>query len=133
MTVSSTDRYPQVVKISSHDWSANLPNVSGWASYGRLCVLRQLLVSRPNACVDLANDGEVRFMANSLGLTPRRFLQWVDQELVPSGIADAGLYTERRWLTVDDLMDQVVAYQSAVAASRRNGAKGGRPPKAAPT
>ena len=134
MPVSADDKYPQWIRVSTHDMTSpagryvlGARTAKDWANYGRWFALQQILASMPGSALDVSAPERLKSLAYDLSMTAGACSAWLDL-LAAGGAIDTEAYQTRRIVCVPDIINAVVSYQSRVATNRRNGRRGGRKP-----
>lgn len=136
MASDTRDRMPSWVRVRSDDWSGPVGRhvigagrQDGWASYGRLQALRQMLVSTPGAAIDVGDPAGLAGLARVLGMTAKACGAWLS-DLAAHDVIDAECLG-RGSVVEPDVTGQQEGYADKVRSLRRNAARGGRPRKGA--
>jgi len=123
------EMFPRWIRVGSREASFD-PGATavrgrfGWAGYGRLVGLRQLLANSPGATMSVGERWQLQSLAASLGMTApkcREFLEF----LAESGCIDGEVLKTRGEVFDNAVWEQVQAYQTRCRANRANGKKGG--------
>lgn len=121
--------YPRWIRVGSREATYD-PGATavrgrfGWAGYGRLVGLRQLMANAPGAVIPVAEKWQLQSLASSLGMTApkcREFLEF----LAESGCIDGESLGSRDEVFDNGVWDEVQRYQARCARNRKNGEKGG--------
>lgn len=130
--MSADDRYPQWIRVSTHDMTSpagrtilGARTTRDWANYGRWFALQQILASVPDSALDVSTPARLKSLAYDLAMTPKACSEWLGV-LSEGGAIDTEAYESRRLVFVPDIYGAVTSYQSRVKVNRANGAKGGR-------
>lgn len=131
MASDTADRMPSWVRVRSDEWSGPVGRhvigagrQDGWASYGRMQALRQMLVTTPGAAIDVGDPAGLASLARVLGMTAKACGAWL-ADLAAHDVIDAECLG--RGSVVDpDVLCQQSGYSDKVRAMRANGSKGGR-------
>jgi len=122
------EMFPRWIRLGSRE-AAYDPGATavrgrfGWAGYGRLVGLRQLLANSPGATMPVGERWQLQSLAASLGMSApkcREFLAFLAESGCIDGESLAGgrVFDNAVW-------EQVQAYQTRCRANRENGKKGG--------
>ena len=130
------DKCPQWIRLDTHDTdSREVSYILGGrseadlANYGRLCILRQIIVRSGEGYIDVGDERHLSALGYQLGIFDNQQLVDFVRLLLDSGACERAAYEAKGWLMMPDAWNQLSAYQSQVRANRANGAKGGRPRK----
>lgn len=130
--MSADDKYPQWIRVSTHDMTSpagryilGARTARDWANYGRWFALQQILAGVPDSVLDVGTPQMLKSLAHELAMTPKACAEWLEV-LSDGGAIDTEAYRDKRMVFVPDIYATVTSYQSRVKVNRANGARGGR-------
>jgi hypothetical protein len=130
MTMADVDEmFPRWIRVSSRE-AAYDPGATavrgrfGWAGYGRLCGLRQLLANSPGAVIPVGERWQMQSLAASLGMSVSKCGELL-RFMADVGCIDPESLSERGEVFDNGVFRQVEAYQTKAAVARKNGKSGG--------
>jgi len=123
------EMYPRWLRLGSREATYDPGATSvrgrfGWAGYGRLVGLRQILANSPGAVIPVAEKWQLQSLAASLGMSVakcREFLEF----LAESGCIDEESLKTKGEVFDNSVWEQVQAYQTKCQTARKNGKNGG--------
>jgi len=123
------EMYPRWLRVGSREvtYDTRVKAVLGrfgWAGYGRLVGLRQLLANAPGATIPVGERWQLQSLASSLGMSAPKCAQFLEFLSEEDCIAPEMLRT-RGTVFDSGVWEQVQAYQARCRANRKNGKKGG--------
>ena len=123
------EMYPRWLRMGSREATYD-PGASavrgrfGWAGYGRLVGLRQLLANSPGSTIPVGERWQLSALASSLGMGPAKCSEFLGF-LADSGCIDAETLETKGEVFDNSVYEQVEAYRNRCRKNRKNGEKGG--------